>query len=44
MFYPIIYSSTSDEKIHHLDGVNKGANVINFDILDHGFCEVDERE
>jgi hypothetical protein len=43
-FDPNIYGSTSHEEICHLDGVNKGANVISFDILDHGFCEVDERK
>jgi hypothetical protein len=44
IFYPITYGLTFHEKIDHLDGINKGANVISFDILDHGFCEIDERE
>ncbi len=43
-FDPITYGLTSHEEIDHLDGINKEANVISFDILDHGFCEVDERE
>jgi predicted 3-demethylubiquinone-9 3-methyltransferase (glyoxalase superfamily) len=38
------FRSTSHEQLDHLDEVNEGVNVANFEILQHGFHEIDEKE
>jgi hypothetical protein len=38
------FGSTSHEQLDHLDEVNEGVSVANFEILQHGFLEVDEKE
>jgi hypothetical protein len=38
------FHSTFHEQLDYLDEVNKGVNAANFEILRHGFHEVDEKE
>lgn len=41
--HPMVFHSTSHEQFDHLDEVNKGVNVASFEIFQHGFHEVDEK-
>jgi hypothetical protein len=42
--HPMAVHSTSHEQLDHLDEVNKGVDAAIFEILQHGFHEVDEKE